>query len=211
MTRKGTAGGLRPGRGTTGKNPWAQHPVSGGKGLGLPRGEGTRVGLPAPLGSPQPSRLLRPEAFSRAGADSKPRAGVEADRAARSLFSRLHPAQGRGLWAGSAGRSPTGGTCCQRADTHPLPRLQAPGRCLSSASFQRFLLKELSCLEKATCELHLFSLQVNNSIYSAIFRNLYNYCMRHAANYMYCRSEMGEIGRIRVVRILGRIYFHTMP
>lgn len=164
------------------------------------------------MGSQQPPRLLPPGAFSEAGAGSKLRAGVEAAEAARSLFSRLHPAQGWGLWAGSGGRSPTGCTCSPRADTHPLSRLQAPGRRLSSASLQHLLLKELNRLQKATCELHLFSLGVNNSIYSAIFRNLYNYCMRQAANYVYCRSEMGEIGRIRVLRILGRIfYFHTMP
>lgn len=166
---------------------------------------GTSRASTIPAGSP------RPGIFSRAGAGSKPpRWGC---RSRGQLLLPVAPCVevgGCGLATGTLlpptvpaarGHIPTG-----------LPRLQAPDSRLSSLSLQRFFLKALNCLEKDTCELHLFSLRVNNSVYSVIFRNLYNYCIRHAANYMYCRSEMRVIGRIGVPCILGRIfYFHTVP
>lgn len=168
--------GAAPTAGLRGKTP-----------LGHRRSRGEPGNLRGPAAARRPARLRAD--FQLLGAKS--RAGILRG--------------GRGLRTGRGG---AGGSSPHRRYLpflgRYLPRRQSGTRRSFSASLPRLLPQELNGLEKATCELHLFSLRVDNSIYSVIFRNVYNYGMRHAANCMHFRSEMRVI---RASRARGDLCF----
>lgn len=92
-----------------------------------------------------------------------------------------------------------------------LPRLRARDSGLSTVSLRRFLLKERDCPKKATSELHLFLLRVNNFVYFVIFRSLRNYCMRRRKLYV-LQVGVGGDKEDRILPTLVRIFYsQTMP
>lgn len=166
----------------------AQRDPGRGRG-GSPDGKATRQNPtgepPKPRGAGQPPRpRSSPAACPASGGFS----------ASSCKIPRWNPARRSGAadWTGGVGGSSPHRRFLSFLGRY-LPRRQARARRSFSASLPRLLPQELNGLEKATCELHLFSLRVDNSIYSVIFRNVYNYGMRHAANCMHFRSEMRVI------------------
>lgn len=136
----------------------------GGQGLGLPTGEG----------SPWGARNL-PALRASTAAWGFQRSWSRRKGPALELFQlreALHPARGSGAVGWRRGPVSHGPNLLP---TGCLPRLQARDSRLSTVPVRRLLLKETNCLKKATSELHLFLLRVNNFVYSVMFRNLCNF------------------------------------